>query len=114
MVNRDPEADVLHTRDVVVRLVLMPRSLLFGLWFLDQCVIVVQPHLLGFHQLSRYLRDGRIEDDVSIGWDSLPVAEVLEEPARVRVAARCGSQGSRIGDIPVDCLAQLVHLLGGK
>lgn len=75
-------------------------------------VVVVQPHGVRAHEPLRQLRERRLEDEAAEGVDLLPVAEVLEEAARVVGPARdLGARAGR-GEVGLDAVAQQRELVG--
>ena len=80
----------------------------------DAQVVVEQPHGPAAHEPRRNARDGGAEDDVLEGGDALPVAEVLEELARVAVRRGHGAERAGVGQVVVDALAQPLQLRGGE
>lgn len=113
-VHRNPEADVVGTRDVVVGLVLMPRRALSSVGFFDQDVIVVQTDLPAAEQTLGDCRQGGVVDHAAVMLIFLPVAEVFEEPARVIGAARHLGAGAGLRKILLDAFPELFNLRRGQ
>ena len=109
-IHRNPEAAVLPSFDVVVGLILMPGRALARAGLLGQHVIVVEPRAVAAHQTAGYRRQGRFEYEAPVLPVFLPVAEILDELARVIRAAR--DLGTRAGlrEVGVDPFAQLLDL----
>ena len=111
-IDRYPHADVLHAVDVVVGLVLVPGRALAGSRLLHQHMVVVQPHGARLHQALRNQRQRCLAHKAAKLRDVLPVAEVLEEAARViRPAGHFGARAGR-GQVGVDAVAQQGHFIG--
>jgi hypothetical protein len=70
----------------------------------------MQPRRVRAHQLRRDLADPRAADHRLVVRDPRPVAEVLEEAARARVAAALDGALARLGEVPLDPRAQPLHL----
>ena len=87
---------VLRALDVVVRLVLMPGRALRRARLLHQQVVVEEAHALAAHQLAGDAPAARAADELLVLGDVLPVAEVLDEAARVvrRLATMARGLGS--------------------
>ncbi|MNT06917.1 hypothetical protein D3C72_1416030 [compost metagenome] len=111
-IDRNPHADVLHALDVVVGLVLVPRRALARAGLLHEQVVVVQAHGVGAHEPLREWRQRRLPDEAAEGVDLLPVAEVLEEAARVVGPAR--DLGARAGrrQVRLDAALQQREFVG--
>ena len=101
-IDREPNRACLRPVDVVVRLVLVPRRPLRRPRLLHEHVIVVEPHLLGTHQLTGDRRRRRVPGDPLELGQPLPVAEVLEEATRVVGTARDERALARLGEVGFD------------
>ena len=112
-VDGSPERAVVEAVDVVVRLVLMPGSLLTCARLLHQHVIVVQPHVAA-HQVAGGVSSAGVDRDVAELRDALPVAEVLAEPARIVRLARHLESRTRVREIALDAAFDRRDLLGGE
>ncbi len=103
-IGRDPEADVLPALDIVVGLILVPRRRLPGARLLGQHVIVVKPRAACFASAGPPLRaSGDVEDEAPVRGVVLPIAEILDEPARVIRTARyfgARTQSPRFSSMP--------------
>src|SRR2546421_787994 len=82
-VHRNPEAAVLLSADVVIRLVLVPGRAPARAWFLGQHVIVVQAHRSTVHQSGADLTQRRPEYQLPIVAVFLPAAEILDKPSGI-------------------------------
>lgn len=113
-IHRNPEADVLAALDVVVGLVLVPGRALARARFLGEHVVVIEPHLRAPREPGRGGRQCRARDHVPVRRDLLPVAEVLDEEARIVGPARHLRAHARRGEIGIDALAQQLDLGGAQ
>src|ERR1700730_1001726 len=86
-VHRNPEAAVLASADVVLRLILMPGCALARTGFLGQHVIVVQTNRDASHQPGTDLCERRLEYQLPIVAVFLPAAEILDKPAGIVAGA---------------------------
>ena len=98
-VDREPDRARLRPVDVVVRLILVPRRALRRPRLFHEHVVVVEPHLVGSHQLARDRGRRRVRRDTLDLAQPLPVAEVLEEAARIVRPARDEGALARLGEI---------------
>src|SRR3979490_2670490 len=87
-VHRNPEAAVLASADVVIRLILMPGCALARAGFLGQPVMGVQAPRGAWHQPRTDLCERRPEYQLPIAAVFLPAAEILDKPAGILAAAR--------------------------
>src|SRR2546430_13955786 len=87
-VHRNPEAAVLLSADVVIRLVLVPGRAPARAWFLGQHVIVVQAHRSTVHQSGADLTQRRPEYQLPIVAVFLPPAEKPPKTTRGGPPAR--------------------------
>src|SRR6202171_108322 len=85
---RNPEAAVLVSADVVIRLILVPGCALARAGFLGQHVIVVQAHGSASHQPGSDLCERRPEYQLAIEAGFLPGGETLDKPHGVGAGAR--------------------------
>src|ERR1700682_6723927 len=81
-IRRNPEAAVLVSADVVIRLILVPGCALACAGFLGQHVIVVKPHRSASHQPGTDLCERRPEYQLPIVAGFLPAAENPDKPPR--------------------------------
>ena len=109
-----PHRHVVPAVDVVVGLVLVPRRGLPGSGLLDEHVVVVEPDDGAAHQRPGDVGGLRLERDLPVLLDALPVAEVLDEPARVVVAAGDAEQRPRLGEVALDAGAHGLDLVGAE
>src|ERR1700716_2161667 len=101
-IHRNPEAAVLPSADVVIRLILVPRCALARARFLCQHVIVVQAHRRASHQPGTDLCERRPEYQLPIVAVFLPAAEILDKPAGILAGARNRSPWAGMREILVD------------
>ena len=90
----------------------MPRRALPGLGLLDEEVVVIEPGVVGLHEISGDLGRGRRTDEALVFGDALPIAKILDEAAAVRLLARDSNEWSRVGEVAVDSRADELDLLG--
>src|SRR4029077_12230234 len=86
-VHRNPEAAVLLSADVVIRLILVPGRALARAGLLGQHVIVIQPRRSAAHQPGTDLTERRPEYQLPIVAVFLPAAEILDEPPGIVAGA---------------------------
>src|SRR5581483_2994388 len=78
------------------------RSRLLRPRLLDEQVVVEQAHLPRAHQLARDLGRRRVPDELLELRDPLPVAEVLEEAARIVRPRGDARPLARLGQVALD------------
>src|SRR5271165_3728814 len=113
-VNRNPEADVLPSFDIVIGLILMPRRRLPRAGFLREHVIVVEPGGGAAHEQARGFRQCRIEDEAPVARVVLPIAEILDKTSGIIRAARQFGARTQVGEILIDAGAKDRHFLRPK
>ena len=86
-VHRNPEAAVLLSADVVIRLILVPGRALARSGLLGQHVIVVQAHRGAAREGGANLTERRPEYQLPIVAIFLPAAEILDEPPGIVAGA---------------------------
>src|SRR5207244_2961850 len=82
-IDRNPHAAGLRARDVVVRLILVPLRPLDGARLLYEHVVVIEANARTSGELTCNRAGRRAAHELFVLRDPLPVAEVLEETARV-------------------------------
>jgi hypothetical protein len=113
-IDRNPEAYILASRDVIIGLVLMPRRRLPRACQLGQHVVVVQPRRAAGHQLRGDTAQLRREQDVAIGRIVFPATEVLDEARWIVCPAGDDRARRRFGEVGVDAVGQPRYLSGGQ
>src|ERR1700730_15395784 len=101
-IHRQPHTRTHSPFNVVVRLILVPGRALTGTGFLDEQMIVIEPHDGRVHQLRGDRSRARVEDQIAIFRNALPVAEILEEEARIVGRARNLGMGAWRAQVDLD------------
>ena len=71
-----------------------------------------QAHAAGAHQRARRGRERRLAEHLLVLGDPVPVAEVLDERARLARLGRVHAERAEIGEVALDAGAQRLDLVG--
>ena len=105
-INGNPEAHVLVARDVVVRLVLMPRRDLAGTGFLREHMVVMESDLPALRQPGGRRGERCTEDHLAVGTVVLPVAEVFDKEPGIVGSTGHDRHRTRLCEVGIDAVSQ--------